>query len=272
MTGHSFDEIGHLMMSDVFNLVTKYSKTNVFADLLGSSTVKKGISFVLGKGQLSSNMARSLKIVMGAWRDNKVIADKHCYIDKLKYKTYEEDGNGHVRGDLVIENGKPVPRSVQLIDTSDSKESDYAQAFVKGSDFRKNIFDLIGRLENAQGDIDPEQLRLDIIRLQVLIDHVYYELSELKKRTKHYWDEEGEYDYDENYDEGGYEGEEEDLNDDPSDDEENEERLNSEDFGQDANLKLSLKEMRDLYRYLTQYLMPKNLALKAILGIEEEAD
>lgn len=66
MTGHSFDEIGHLMMSDVFNLVTKYSKTNVFADLLGSSTVKKGISFVLGKSQLSSNIARSLKIVMGA--------------------------------------------------------------------------------------------------------------------------------------------------------------------------------------------------------------
>lgn len=276
MTGHSFKEIGDLMMSDIFNLVTKYSKTNVFADLLNAASVKKAMSFVLGKGQLSSNMSRAMKIVMGAWKSKGLMADPHCFIDKLKYKTYEKDGDGHVRGELVLENGKPVLREIPLIDSNpkdagDPNSSDYAQAFEKGSNFRKNIFDLIGRLENDREQVDPEVLRLDIQRLQVLIDHVYSELIETKKRAKRYWDEEA-VESEDNYEEENYNEPEEEAYDDPEDEEDIERRLNEEDFGAESDLKLSLKELRDLYRYLTQYVLPKNLALQKILGIEKESD
>jgi hypothetical protein len=79
-------------MSPVFGIVSEYTKTDVFSDLIKGSNPEKAIKFVLGKSQLSGINLKALKLIMGAYRKKSdPERDNNCFANKLIYETYSED-------------------------------------------------------------------------------------------------------------------------------------------------------------------------------------
>ncbi len=116
-------------MSPIFEIVTRYSKTDVFSDLISGSNPKKAVSFVLGNSQLPGADLLSLKIIMGSYAED-------GFIQKLIYQTYTEDQNGHKRGELMKDgSGNYIERHKPLITSEELQEAN-----TQGSNFRKNIF------------------------------------------------------------------------------------------------------------------------------------
>ena len=79
-------------MSPVFGIVSEYTKTNVFSDIIKGSSPEKAIKFVLGKSQLSGVNLKALKLIMGAYRKgSEPEKDNNCFANKLIFETYSED-------------------------------------------------------------------------------------------------------------------------------------------------------------------------------------
>lgn len=249
-TGHPVNEIGKIMLNPIFGLVTKYTKTDVFSDIISNGSPQRAIDFVLGKSQLPGIDLKSLKLVLGAYRKRNQNFDNNCFIDKLLYET---ETNGVDRGKIKLFNGIPRRRSdIPLIDDN------LAELLLqKGSDERQNIFSLFSSVD------DPFKA-LTISRL--ILDHLYY-LIKSKPKSQQTFDD--DYEDSEDY------NEELDLNiedysdyepvfdyDDYQDDYEKE--VNSEDFGEDSKFTVEYTSLVKLYRYFNDYVIPKNIGLHSV--------
>ena len=241
-TGHKLIDIANLMMSPIFEIVTRYSKTDVFSDLISGSNPKKAVSFVLGNSQLPGADLLSLKIIMGSYAED-------GFIQKLIYQTYTEDQNGHKRGELMKDgSGNYIERHKPLITSEELQEAN-----TQGSNFRKNIFSLFSNIDDIEKSTTIANL---------LADHVYYLISTSSDKSNIYDEYEDETQQDEEYDFYASQWEDSDYESDISDEEDFVERkLNSEDFGEDYSKKVSKKQLTNVYRYLTKYIIPKNIAI-----------
>ncbi len=248
-TGHSSEEIAELMMSPIFGIVSKYSKTNIFSDIIKSSSPKKAISFVLGESQLPGIDSLKLKLVLGKYRDKKLgYTDNDCFINKLLFETYIEDKDGHKRGEIILgSDGTPIRRRNPLISEELANE-----LLEKGSSARANIFSLFSNVENTE-------ISLEISKL--LADHIAYKMSKIKVNNSSYDDYEEDYEQDYNEDQWEDSSYEPFLYDDLDNYEEN--AVQNADFGEDEEslFTLTKKDLQKLYRYLTSYVIPKNRSI-----------
>jgi hypothetical protein len=121
-------------MHPVFNIVTKYSKSDIFSTIVSSSNPEKAINFVLGDSHLSGIDVAGLKLIMGQKPDSSKPYDDNCFIHKLLYVTGED-------GKIIVDsNGFPKLRSKQYL-----TEKQLAEAFEKGSDFRAALLSIISK-------------------------------------------------------------------------------------------------------------------------------
>ena len=214
-SSHNLDSIADLMISDIFGLVSKYSKTNLFSDITGNGSPQKAINFVLGTGQLFNNNL-DLKLVLGRYRTNKDIPDNNCFIDKLMYETETE---GDKRGELKLVNGQPVLRRRSLL-----SEQEFKDAFDNGTDFRKNIFNLLGV-------ISANRSAEDILLIsQLLQDHLAYLIkntndSSFDEDEAAQWEDQNDYDDSQDYQDDSQDDDQIDN----EDDLENQRRINTVD-------------------------------------------
>lgn len=268
-SGWSITEIGNLLMSPIFGVVSDYTKTDLFSDLITSSNPEKAVKFVLGLSQLSGIDIRNLKIVVGSYPDraNPEI-DNNCFANKLKYEIYEEDavidGVTYYRGELKLVNGRPIKRARPLI-----TDAELEQLFDQGSDFRKNSLSLLGRTDSTQDIIDSTW------RCEILLHHLEYLLKTKLKSNNGLDDSEMSFEEllenlieDDNFetqDEFADHMDESDLFGDMFEDDNYEKRVNEEDFGRDDRLELSIKQTRDLYRYTIRYLLPKQQKVVSVV-------
>lgn len=248
-TGHTIKEIGDLMMNPLFGVVSKYTKTDLFSDIISSGSPKNALAFVLGVSQLPGIDLRSLKIIMGSYRDKNKEYDDRCFIDKLLYET---ETFGKDRGKIKIINGAPRKRTIPLI-----SEEDAALLLTQGSNERKNIFQLFSSIT------DPK-LSLNISK--ILLDHINYLIKDKnaiinnpidnedveEEPEMDYYDEsatdveyEPDYDMDWEYQEDAYQ-----------------QAINTEDFDSDSKFDVSLITLNKLYRYINNYVIPKNADLE----------
>lgn len=260
-SGHSSEEIAKLMMSPIFGIVSKYSKTNIFSDIIKNSSPKKAISFILGESQLSGVDSLKLKLVLGKYRDKKLgYTDNDCFINKLLFETYTEDTDEHKRGEIKLsfDGVTPIRRRNPLI-----REALAEKLLEKGSTERANIFYLFS-------DIDDIDTSLKISKL--LADHIAYKMSNIKVDNSSYNDYQDNYDDEQDYNEEQWE----DSSYEPFmyDDLDNyeEEATKRADFGEDEEsvFKLSKKDLQKLYRYLTSYVIPKNTDIANLSNRETE--
>jgi len=174
-------------MHPIFNIVSKYSKTNIFSPVASYSTPEKAINFVLGENHLSDVDLAGLKIVMGTKNNNKLAYDNNCFIHKLIYRT---DDDGKI---ILDSNGNPVKLTMPYI-----TDEELAQAFVKGSDFRAQLLSIINS-PISHGVYSPERT-LEIS--EILQKHIKYLFkTKINDGSLNYFDE--GYDLD-NFDEMDY--------------------------------------------------------------------
>lgn len=253
MNGWTPDEIANYMMSAAFAVVSVYSKTNVFSDIITGSSPDRALNFVLGNSQMPGIDLGVLKLIMGAFRkEGKTKAgDDNCFIDKLIYETYTEptiDTDGkHYVGEIIRDiNGNPIKRDIPLL-----TEDQIAQAFDSGSEFRGELFSLLGGKDRERA----------LVVSMILKDHIEYLLRTSAKDNSELEFEEMliEDEVDEAYSEDIYEPTEDDESAmDLEESEYYEKSVTREDFDQSFNRKISNKELRSLYRYMDKYVIPKN--------------
>ena len=266
------------MMSKIFGIVSQYSKTDVFSDLISSSSPKKAIDFVLGKKQLSGVDGLKLKLVMGM-RPKKISSlagavddptDNMCFFNKIQYETYDQDvyeGKKlvHKRGEIKLVNDKPQERKeILLAKTREEQNTIISKAKITGDDVRKNMFDWLGNTETMALDKATKLVTL-------LMDHIAYRMSLLEDQAaakfageeQEQTEQEEEYNpYDEQFEQPDYEDY---LTEEPDDDIYDKAVKNADiDESKEGTFTVNRKHLQDLYRYLAKYVLPKNNALLAL--------
>ena len=268
-SGWPVEKIGNLLMSPVFGIVSEYTKTNVFSDIIKGSSPEKAIKFVLGKAQMSGVNLKALKLIMGAYRKgSEPEKDNNCFANKLIFETYSEDttdsnGKTHWRGELKLDRfGNPIKRTHPLL--TDAELDVLIGPDSQGSDFRKNLFSILGRCESNQEIADSTAI------CKILEEHLEYVLRTKIHENKIYGLDDSEAIFEQMIEEANEDSfESEEVSQDEFDEFENDERrINNEDFGADDEFKISIKDVRDLYRYTLKYLVPKQNRLLEVVTDE----
>ena len=252
--------IAGLMMSPAFELVQKYTKTNLFTDIVKGNNKKSAIEFVLGKSQLPGINIRDLKYIVGAYRTSE--KDNTCFINKLLYETETEGEN---RGKLILDsNGNPIPRHNPVVNENWLINGE-------GTEDGLGVFDsavnsdgdrITGEIRTKLFDLfsDPTQSEISLEIAKILMDHITY-LVEQKKLMEQATDDEEEDDRIEEEEEQNYDSNEDSYQ---EDDEEDDGRSwrSTPDF--DENSKVleiaTLKSLKNLEAYFREYVIPKNEA------------
>lgn len=252
--------IAGLMMSSAFELVQKYTKTNLFTDVVKGNNKKSAIEFVLGKSQLPGINIRDLKYIVGAYRTSE--KDNTCFINKLLYETETEGEN---RGKLILDsNGNPIPRhnpivnenwlingegtedSLGVFDSAVNSDGDRITG-----EIRTKLFDLFS---------DPTQSEISLEIAKILMDHIAY-LVEQKKLMEQVTDDEEEDDHIEE-EEQNYDSNEDSYQEENEEEDDGRSWRSAPDF--DENSKVleiaTLKSLKNLEAYFREYVVPKNEA------------
>lgn len=255
--------IAGLMMSPAFELIQKYTKTNLFTNIVKGNNKKSAIEFILGKSQLPGINTRDLKLTVGAWRSNE--KDNTCFINKLLYETETEGKN---KGRLILDsNGNPIPRHNPVVNENWLIKGE-------GTEDGLGVFDSVyngdgnkvyGKIRDSLFNLfsDPTQSETSLEIAKILTDHISYLIEQKKLMEPETNDEEVDgYSEDE---EQSYNSGEEDYQEDYQEDyrEDNEEGgywKQTPDF--DENSKVleiaTLDSLKNLEAYFKEYVIPKN--------------
>lgn len=244
MNGWTVEEIGDYLTSSIFAVVSKFTKASIFTDVIKRVSPEKAVQFVLGQSQLPGIDVRTMKLLLTSYPKNET--DNDSFYNKLKYET---DDNGAL---VLDNNSKPTLRKIPLL-----TDDQFAELREKGSDFRKNIFSILGgkNTENAA------------IITKLFLDHVKYRLDNLPNDNSEDYYEEDEPNYEESEQSAEFE---EPFDFEDGFDDNYIKRLNSVDYGENDVFKITKRQIRSIYRYVSKYLLPKNeMLVKLNLGYDE---
>ena len=233
MNGWTVKEIGNYLTSSIFAVVSKFTKASMFTDIIKRVSPEKAVNFVLGHEQLPGIDVRTMKLLLTSYPKNET--DNDSFYNKLRYETDEN-------GKLVLDNSnKPILRKNQLL-----TEEQFEELRTQGSDFRKNIFSILGG-ENTETALTISKL---------FLEHINYRLNNLPNdNSEDYYEDEPMEDYQQDQENPDYN---EPFDFDDGTDDAYYRSVNSVDYGENDMFKITKKQIRNVLRYVTGFLIPKN--------------
>ena len=205
----------------------------MFTDIIKRVSPEKAVNFVLGHEQLPGIDVRTMKLLLTSYPKNET--DNDSFYNKLRYETDEN-------GKLVLDNSnKPILRKNQLL-----TEEQFEELRTQGSDFRKNIFSILGG-ENTETALTISKL---------FLEHINYRLNNLPNdNSEDYYEDEPMEDYQQDQENPDYN---EPFDFDDGTDDAYYRSVNSVDYGENDVFKITKKQIRNVLRYVAGFLIPKN--------------